>query len=104
MADIVDKETRSRMMAGIRACDTKPELLVRRYLWAAGFRFRLHATGLPGKPDLVMPKCRTAIFVHGCCWHRHPGCRYATQPKSNADFGTGNSPPTQFVTQARQKP
>jgi DNA mismatch endonuclease (patch repair protein) len=86
MADIVDKVTRSRMMARIRAKDTKPELLVRRYLWAAGLRFRLHAKGMPGTPDIVLPRFRTAIFVNGCFWHRHSGCRYATQPKSNVDF------------------
>lgn len=81
--DVVDAATRSRMMAGIRGKDTKPELIVRRFLHRAGLRFRLHAQ-LPGKPDLVLPKHRAAVFVHGCFWHRHEGCRYATTPANNA--------------------
>ena len=81
--DVVDAATRSRMMAGIRGKDTKPELIVRRFLHRAGLRFRLHAK-LPGKPDLVLPKHRAAVFVHGCFWHRHEGCRYATTPANNA--------------------
>ena len=85
MADIVDKETRSRMMSGIRGKNTKPELVVRSFLHRAGLRFRLHAN-LPGKPDLVLPKHNTAIFVHGCFWHRHIGCRFATNPASNQAF------------------
>ncbi len=83
--DVVDKATRSRMMAGIRGKDTKPELLVRSHLHRQGLRYRLHAK-LPGKPDLVFPKCRTVVFVHGCFWHRHPGCQYTTIPQNNADF------------------
>jgi DNA mismatch endonuclease (patch repair protein) len=83
--DVVDRATRSRMMSGIRGKDTKPELVVRSYLHRAGLRFRLHAK-LPGKPDLVLPKYRTAVFVHGCFWHRHEGCRYATTPANNAAF------------------
>ena len=81
--DVVDAATRSRMMAGIRGKDTKPELIVRSFLHRAGLRFRLHAK-LPGKPDLVLPKHRAAVFVHGCFWHRHEGCRYATTPANNA--------------------
>ena len=81
--DVVDAATRSRMMAGIRGKDTKPELIVRRFLHRAGLRFRLHAK-VPGKPDLVLPKHRAAVFVHGCFWHRHEGCRYATTPANNA--------------------
>lgn len=73
------------MMSGIRGKDTKPELSVRSFLHRAGLRFRLHAK-LPGKPDLVLPKYRTVVFVHGCFWHRHEGCRYATTPTSNAVF------------------
>ncbi len=72
-------------MAGIRGKDTAPELAVRRFLHRAGLRFRLHAR-LPGKPDLVFPRYRVALFVHGCFWHRHPGCRYTTTPASNAAF------------------
>ena len=81
--DVVDAVTRSRMMSGIRSKDTKPEMRVRRYLHAHGFRYRLHARNLPGSPDLVLPKYRVAIFVHGCFWHRHTGCRYTTTPASN---------------------
>lgn len=83
--DVVDRVTRSRMMSGIRGKDTKPELVVRSFLHRAGLRFRLHVK-LPGKPDLVFPKFRTVVFVHGCFWHRHPGCRYTTTPANNADF------------------
>jgi DNA mismatch endonuclease (patch repair protein) len=73
------------MMSGIRGKDTKPERFVRSALHRAGLRFRLHAK-LPGKPDLVLPKYHTVVFVHGCFWHRHAGCRYATTPASNAGF------------------
>lgn len=85
MADVVDKATRSRMMSGIRGRDTKPELLVRKYLHAAGLRFRL-GSSLPGRPDIVLPRYRAAVFVHGCYWHRHQGCRFATTPSSNQEF------------------
>lgn len=83
--DVVDSVTRSRMMSGIRSKNTAPEMLVRKYLHAQGFRYRLHARGLPGSPDLVLSKYRVAILVHGCFWHRHTGCRYATNPASNVD-------------------
>ena len=86
MVDIVDAETRSRMMRNIRGKDTKPELLLRRALHARGFRYRLHQKGLPGRPDLVFPKYRAAVFVHGCFWHRHPGCPKATTPATRTDF------------------
>lgn len=86
MADIVSPEKRSRMMAGIRAKGTKPEMLVRRALFAEGFRFRLHQRNLPGGPDIVLPGRKVAIFVHGCFWHCHAGCRYAKLPSSNTDF------------------
>lgn len=86
MTDIVDERTRSRMMSGIRGSHTQPELKVRRYLHGAGLRFRLHAQNLPGKPDLVLPKYRAVVFVHGCFWHRHPGCTYAYNPKSRVTF------------------
>jgi len=86
LVDVVDKKTRSRMMSGIRGKNTRPEIAVRRYLHAHGFRFRLHRKDLPGKPDVVLPKYRTAIFVHGCYWHRHDGCKYATTPSSNREF------------------
>ncbi len=88
MVDVVDPATRSRMMAGIQGKNTKPELLVRKYLHSLGLRFRLHAKELPGKPDLVFPKYKAAVFVHGCFWHRHAGCKYATTPNSREQFWT----------------
>jgi DNA mismatch endonuclease, patch repair protein len=84
--DTVDTETRSRMMRGIRGKDTKPELAVRKLLHASGFRFRLHDVKLPGKPDIVLSRHKLCIFVHGCFWHRHNGCKYTTFPKSRVDF------------------
>lgn len=86
MTDIVDSQTRSRMMAGIRSKDTKPELALRRSLHALGFRYRLHAKGIPGRPDLVLPRFNAVIFVHGCFWHRHSGCRYASVPTTRSEF------------------
>jgi len=83
MTDIVDKKTRSRWMAGIRGKDTKPEIRVRSYLHRAGFRFRLHKKGIPGRPDIWLAKHNAAIFVNGCYWHRHRGCRKSTSPKDN---------------------
>lgn len=85
MPDVVDSATRSRMMAGIRSKNTAPELLIRRALHACGFRFRLHAKRLPGQPDLVLPKWRVAVFVHGCFWHLH-GCHLSKLPQKNAAF------------------
>ena len=73
-------------MSRIRGKNTTPELVVRQYLHAEGFRFRIHVKKLPGCPDVVLPKYRTCIFVNGCFWHGHRGCRYATRPKSNAEF------------------
>ncbi len=86
MADVVDSETRSRMMSGIKGQDTSPEIAVRRYLHAAGLRFLLHDKRLPGRPDIVLPKFRTVVFVHGCFWHRHEGCLNATFPASRPEF------------------
>ncbi len=74
------------MMSGIQSKHTRPEMLLRRYLHAQGFRYRLHVPNLPGKPDLVLPKYRLCIFVHGCFWHRHLGCKYSTTPATNRDF------------------
>lgn len=82
MTDIVSPATRSRMMSGIRCKDTLPEIIVRKWLYSRGYRFRLHRKDLPGKPDIVLPKYHAAIFVHGCFWHQHPGCRYAAVPAS----------------------
>jgi DNA mismatch endonuclease, patch repair protein len=84
--DVVDKATRSRMMGGIGGKNTIPELLVRSALHRAGLRFRIHGRGLPGRPDIVLRKHQTVIFVHGCFWHRHAGCRYATTPATNKPF------------------
>lgn len=86
MTDVVDRATRSRMMSGIRGKDTKPEITVRKYLHASGFRYRVAPSYLPGRPDIVLPKYRLVILVHGCFWHRHPGCRYAATPSSNQQF------------------
>jgi len=88
VVDVVDRITRSRMMAGIKGVNTKPELALRRALHRLGFRFRLHARELPGKPDIVLPKHRAAIQVHGCFWHRHENCAYTTTPGSNRSFWT----------------
>lgn len=86
MVDSLTPESRSRNMAKIRGKDTGPELLVRRAAHAIGLRFRLHRRDLPGTPDLVFPGRRIVLFVHGCFWHRHPGCRMAYMPKSRIDF------------------
>jgi DNA mismatch endonuclease (patch repair protein) len=86
MVDRVPKETRSRIMAAIRGRDTEPELLVRRALHREGFRFRLNVRNLPGTPDIVLPRYRVAIFVHGCFWHRHRHCRNAVMPSSRVGF------------------
>ncbi|HBH6950367.1 TPA: DNA mismatch endonuclease Vsr [Serratia marcescens] len=84
--DIVDQKTRSKMMSGIKSKNTRPEMFVRRYLHERGFRFRVHVEELPGKPDIVLPKYKLCIFVHGCFWHRHDGCRYATTPSTRPEF------------------
>jgi len=86
MVDVVPKYKRSVMMSGIRAKDTRPEIKLRKYLHSAGFRYRLHVRGLPGSPDVVLPRYRLAIFVHGCFWHRHRGCRYAATPATRPEF------------------
>lgn len=84
--DNVDSRTRSRMMAAIRSRNTAPELSVRSYLHACGLRFRVHARGLPGSPDIVLPGYRAVVFVHGCFWHRHQGCPFATMPSTRPEF------------------
>lgn len=89
MPDVVNAETRSRMMSGIRGKNTRPEVVVRQGLHARGFRFRLHATDLPGKPDLVLPKWNAVVLVHGCFWHRHERCRFATSPATRPEFWAG---------------
>lgn len=85
MTDVVDRKTRSRMMSGIRGKDTRPEMDIRHCLFARGFRYRLHSSGLPGRPDLVLAKYRAAVFVHGCFWHGHD-CRLFRMPDSNRAF------------------
>jgi DNA mismatch endonuclease, patch repair protein len=84
--DIISPSERSRLMSRIRGKDTKPELTVRRAAHRLGARFRLYRSDLPGSPDLVFPRRKTAMFVHGCFWHRHKGCRYCYNPKSNVEF------------------
>jgi DNA mismatch endonuclease (patch repair protein) len=86
MADVHTKEVRSYNMSQIRSKNTKPELVVRKYLFAKGFRYRLHSKYLPGKPDIVLPKYRTVIFVHGCFWHGHEGCKYFVVPKTKIEW------------------
>lgn len=84
--DVVSTVKRSEMMSGIKGRNTRPEMLVRAYLHAQGLRFRLHRKDLPGSPDVVLPKYRVAIFVHGCFWHRHVGCKYTTSPSTRQEF------------------
>lgn len=86
MTDIKTPEQRSRNMAAIKGKDTKPEMIVRKYLFSRGLRFRVQVRKLPGTPDIVLPKYKTAIFINGCFWHGHEGCKYFRLPKSNVDF------------------
>ncbi|MFP3507542.1 very short patch repair endonuclease [Burkholderia sp. SIMBA_062] len=86
MVDFLSPRERSKRMSLIRGRDTQPELALRRALHRLGLRFRLHGAGLPGKPDLVFPRYKTVVFVHGCFWHQHAGCSIATIPKSNTQF------------------
>ena len=79
-------EQRSRNMSAIKSKNTKPEIKVRKILHSMGYRFRLHSKGLPGSPDIVLPKYKTVIFVHGCFWHRHENCKYASTPKTRKEF------------------
>lgn len=85
MTDIVDSATRSRMMSGIRGRNTKPEILIRSLLHCKGFRFRLHVRDMPGKPDIVLPRYRAIVFVHGCFWHGH-SCPLFKLPRTRSDF------------------
>lgn len=86
MTDTFDKATRSRVMSAIQSKDTQPEIMVRSALHGMGYRFRLHRKDLPGTPDIVLPRYKTVIFIHGCFWHSHKGCKYATVPKDNAEY------------------
>lgn len=86
MADVHEPEVRSYNMSRIRGKDTKPEMLVRKFLFSKGFRYRLHDNKLPGKPDLVMPKYKTVIQIYGCFWHGHKGCKYFVLPKTRTKW------------------
>lgn len=86
MADVHSKKIRSFNMSRIKGKNTKPELLVRKFLFANGFRYKLHDKTLPGKPDIVLPKFKTVVFVHGCFWHGHDGCRYFVVPKTQTQW------------------
>lgn len=86
MADVMTPKQRSRCMAAVKGKDTKPEMIVRKYLFSRGLRFRVQVKKLPGKPDIVLPKYKTVIFVNGCFWHGHEDCRYFRLPKSNVEF------------------
>lgn len=86
MSDVFSQKKRSEVMSRIKGRDTKPERAVRSLLHSLGYRFRLHRTDLPGKPDIVLPKFKAVVFVHGCFWHRHRNCKFAYTPKSRADF------------------
>ena len=86
MTDHLTKEKRSWNMSSIRSKNTKPEIFVRSLLHRMGYRFRLHRKDLPGKPDILLPKYKTVIFVHGCFWHGHKGCKRSNIPKSNQEY------------------
>ncbi len=86
MADVFSQQKRSEIMGRVKSENTRPEIRVRRRLHALGYRFRLHRKDLPGKPDLTLPKHKTVIFVHGCFWHGHPGCKHAALPASNHEY------------------
>ena len=86
MADVHDKKTRSYNMSQIKGSDTKPEMIVRKYLHAKGLRYRLHDKSLPGKPDLVFKKYKTAVFINGCFWHGHANCKYFKLPKTRTEW------------------
>ena len=86
MADVHDKETRSYNMSRIKSKNTKPEMLIRKFLFSKGFRYRLHVNNLPGKPDIVLPKYKTIIFINGCFWHGHENCKYFVVPKTRTEW------------------
>lgn len=84
--DMFDPQKRTEIMSHIRSKNTKGEMLVSKYLHRLGFRFRLHAPNLPGKPDIVLPQYRCVVFIHGCFWHAHQGCKYYRDPKTNVEY------------------
>ena len=107
MADVHNKATRSFNMSRIKGKNTKPEMLVRKFLHANGYRYKLHDKKLPGKPDIVLPKYRTVVFVHGCFWHGHNNCKYFVVPKTNtqwwADKINGNKANDEKAVKALKK-
>jgi DNA mismatch endonuclease (patch repair protein) len=88
MVDFVSPEKRSKIMRGVKGKNTRPEVVVRKRLHALGLRFRLHRAGLPGRPDIILPRHNLVIMVHGCFWHQHVGCKECRIPTSNSDFWT----------------
>lgn len=86
MSDILTKEQRHRCMSNVKSKNTKPEIMVRKFLFSNGYRYRVNRKDLPGKPDIVLPKYKTVVFINGCFWHGHPKCKYATIPATNRDF------------------
>ena len=103
MADVHSKEVRSYNMSQIKGKDTKPEMAVRKFLFANGFRYTLHNTKLPGKPDIVLKKYNTVIFVNGCFWHGHKGCKYFVYPKSKAEWWRDKITTTQIRDKNNRK-
>lgn len=96
MTDVHDKQTRSFNMSRIKGKNTKPELLVRKFLFSKGFRYRLNVKTLPGKPDIVLPKYKTIIFINGCFWHGHENCKYYVIPKTRTDWWVEKINSTKF--------
>lgn len=86
MSDVLTKEQRHHCMSNVKSKNTKPELLVRKFLFSHGYRYRVNRKDLPGKPDIVLPKYKTVVFINGCFWHGHENCKYATIPESNREF------------------
>lgn len=86
MADVHDSATRSYNMSMIRGKNTKPEIVVRKFLFSKGYRYKIHVNKLPGKPDIVLSKFKVVIFIHGCFWHKHDGCKYSAIPKTRTDW------------------
>lgn len=86
MTDTFSKSDRSKIMSAVKSKDTTPEIIARKYLFAKGLRFRKNVSIMPGKPDIVLPKYRTVVFIHGCFWHGHEGCHHADLPKSNFEY------------------
>lgn len=103
MADVHDKQTRSYNMSRIKSKNTKPEILVRKFLFSKGFRYRLHVKNLPGKPDIVLPKYKTIIFINGCFWHGHENCKYNVIPKTRTDWWVQKIMDTQTRDQFAKK-